>query len=68
MNAANPLEPGAFEIARDLERRAITPLELTRAMLDRIDRLNPAINAYVEVFREPALADAATATAEIAAG
>jgi len=36
----------------------ITALDLTRQVLDRIDRLDPRINAFSEVLREAALAEA----------
>jgi aspartyl-tRNA(Asn)/glutamyl-tRNA(Gln) amidotransferase subunit A len=46
----------------------LSPVELTTAYLERIDRLNPALTAYVEVTAERALADAATLADEAAAG
>ncbi|HXG53158.1 MAG TPA: amidase [candidate division Zixibacteria bacterium] len=48
--------------------RELSPLELTRLFLERIERLNPEINAYVTVTAEAALADAQKAEAEIASG
>ena len=56
------------DAARALERRQISSSDLTRAYLERIERLNPAINAYVLVTAPRARADAAAADAEIAAG
>ncbi|MGE0723050.1 MAG: amidase [Alphaproteobacteria bacterium] len=46
----------------------LTATALTRALLDRIEALNPRLNAYVLVTAEAALAEAAAADAEIAAG
>jgi aspartyl-tRNA(Asn)/glutamyl-tRNA(Gln) amidotransferase subunit A len=56
------------EAAAQIERRGLSPVELTRAYLERIERLNPRINAYVTVTAEGALAAAQAAEAEIAAG
>ncbi len=48
--------------------RALSPLEWTRALLDRIDVLDPAYNAFIAVTAERALAEAKSAEAEIAGG
>jgi len=50
--------------------RAITvsPLELTRAYLERIERHDPALNAFITVTAERALDDARRATEEISSG
>lgn len=47
--------------------RQLSPVELTAAYLDRIERHNPLINAYVTVTAERARADAQAAEAEITA-
>ena len=49
-------------------RGELSSLELTRALLARIDALNPRLNAFVEITHERALEDAARADAERAAG
>jgi aspartyl-tRNA(Asn)/glutamyl-tRNA(Gln) amidotransferase subunit A len=46
------------EAAAKVRGREISSRELTRALLDRIERLNPKINAYVTVLQEKAMADA----------
>ena len=46
----------------------LSPVELTTAYLERIDRLNPVLTAFVEVTADRALADAATLADEVAAG
>jgi aspartyl-tRNA(Asn)/glutamyl-tRNA(Gln) amidotransferase subunit A len=56
------------EIAPRLRRREISPVELTRACLDRIEKLNPALNAFITVVADLAFADARTAEREIALG
>ena len=56
------------EASRALEAQEINPVELTQAYLDRIEALNPTINAYITVTAERALLDAQRASDEIAAG
>jgi aspartyl-tRNA(Asn)/glutamyl-tRNA(Gln) amidotransferase subunit A len=51
-----------------LRGRKLSPIELTRTYLERITRLNPALNCYITVMSESALADAHRAEEEIAAG
>jgi len=41
-----------------LASRAVSAVELTRACLDRIEKLDPGLNAFITVMREPALAAA----------
>jgi amidase len=45
-----------------------SPLEAMRAVLDRIDRVNPDVNAIVTLARESALRDARRATAALRRG
>ena len=56
------------EAAGRIEARELSPVELTRAYLDRIDRLDPELNTFVTLTREKALEDAVRAEADIAAG
>jgi aspartyl-tRNA(Asn)/glutamyl-tRNA(Gln) amidotransferase subunit A len=56
------------ELAPRLRRREISPVEVTRACLDRIEKLNPALNAFITVTTESALAEARVAEAEILRG
>jgi len=51
-----------------LEKRELSAVELTRAFLDAIERLNPRLNAYITVTGEAALADAAASDARRAKG
>jgi aspartyl-tRNA(Asn)/glutamyl-tRNA(Gln) amidotransferase subunit A len=55
--------------AGDLVRRKqISPVELTRACLRRIERLNPALNAFITVTAEQAISQAREAEAEVQRG
>jgi aspartyl-tRNA(Asn)/glutamyl-tRNA(Gln) amidotransferase subunit A len=56
------------ELAPRLRRKEVSPLELTRACLDRIEKLNPALNAFITVTAESALAEARAAEIEISRG
>ncbi len=61
------LEP-ILELAPRLKRKEVSPVELTRTCLDRIEKLNPALNAFITVAAESALAEARAAEIEIARG
>ena len=52
------------EASRRVRDKSISPVELTRACLDRIERLNPKLNAFVTVTAEQALAQAKQLEAE----
>jgi aspartyl-tRNA(Asn)/glutamyl-tRNA(Gln) amidotransferase subunit A len=56
------------ELAPQLQRGEISPVELTRQTLARIAKLQPVLNAFITVTEEHALAQARQAEAEIAAG
>ena len=56
------------EAHRRIAARELTSVELTRAYLARIGRLNPRVNAYITVTGEQALAQARALDAETAAG
>ena len=56
------------EVAGLLEKRELSPVELTQAMLDRIAALDPQLHAYYTVFADEALAAAKDAEAQIRHG
>jgi len=51
-----------------LRRKAVSPVELARAFVARIERLNPALNAFITVTAEQALQQARQAETEIQRG
>ncbi|MDX6444360.1 MAG: aspartyl-tRNA(Asn)/glutamyl-tRNA(Gln) amidotransferase subunit [Blastocatellia bacterium] len=56
------------EAAELLRQKKISPVDLTAACLDRIERLNPVLNAFITVTREGAMAGARVAEDEIQRG
>lgn len=56
------------ELSRQVRRREISPVEITRSCLERIQQLNPSLNAFITVDGESALAEARAAEEEIARG
>ena len=56
------------EVARRLKARKVSSVETTRAILDRIAKLDPKLKSYATLTAERALADAAARDAELAAG
>ncbi|HLU60343.1 MAG TPA: amidase [Pseudonocardia sp.] len=58
----------AREMAAALRRREVSARELVQAHLERIERVNPHVNAIVTLVPERALADAAAADERLAAG
>lgn len=55
-------------LARAIRRRQVSPVEVTKACLERIERVDPALNAFVTRTPERALADARRAEQELAQG
>ena len=60
--------PSITELAAALRAKHLSCVELTRATLDRIARVDPQLNAFITVDAERALADAHAADTAIAAG
>lgn len=54
------------ELAPLIERRELSPVELTAAVLARIERLNPKLNAYITLTADKAMDSARQAEREIA--
>ncbi len=61
--------PGTIlEISDRLRRREISPVELTWDCLQRVESLNPRLNAFITVTADSALSQARTAETEIQRG
>ena len=56
------------ELAAGLRARTFSSVELVRAYLQRIEAAQPALNAFISITAEQALAAAAAADRELAAG
>jgi len=56
------------EMARDLKARKVSSEELTKVFLERIERFNPRLNAFITVLKDQALKEARAADLVIAAG
>jgi aspartyl-tRNA(Asn)/glutamyl-tRNA(Gln) amidotransferase subunit A len=56
------------ELSSGLERGEFSAVELATGLLGRIEAFDPALNAFISVLEERALADAAAADAQRAAG
>ena len=56
------------EVARRIEKKEISPVELTRAMLARIERIDGRLKSYATVMADQALASARARENEIQGG
>ncbi|MBN8476262.1 amidase, partial [Sulfuritalea sp.] len=56
------------ELSAALRAKKVSSVELATLFLDRIDKLNPALNAFITVDREQTLAQARAADARVGAG
>jgi aspartyl-tRNA(Asn)/glutamyl-tRNA(Gln) amidotransferase subunit A len=56
------------DVGREIRRGGVSPVELTRACLDRIERVNPAVQAFVSIDAAGALRAAEAAEREVRAG
>src|SRR2546422_11429472 len=56
------------DITNHYRRRALSPVELTKALLARIERLDPTLHAFVTVTTEGAPADPRAAEAALLRG
>lgn len=63
-----PVDFTICELSRELRNRSISPVELTHDCLERIERLNPVLNAFITVTAEEALERARLAEREIYRG
>jgi len=68
VTAADPCFETLAAVSAKIRRGELSPVDLVRAQLARIDALDPRLHAYVTVLPEAALAAARVAEAEIARG
>ena len=54
------------QLAKLIESSEVSPVEIAQSYLDRIQKVNPRINAYITIADEQVLLDAARAESEIA--
>ncbi len=65
---SSPLILSAREIAAQIRRKEVSPVEVARTHLDRIERLNPKLNAFVDYRPEVVLVQARDAEKAILRG
>jgi Asp-tRNA(Asn)/Glu-tRNA(Gln) amidotransferase A subunit family amidase len=65
---SSPLLLSAREIAVQIRRKAVSPVEVARTHLERIELLNPKLNAFVDCKPEAVLAQAREAEKAIRRG
>jgi Asp-tRNA(Asn)/Glu-tRNA(Gln) amidotransferase A subunit family amidase len=58
----------ASDLAAQIRRKAVSPVEVARAHLDRIERLNPKLNAFVDCQPDAVLSQARQAEQAILRG
>ncbi|HEY7404761.1 MAG TPA: amidase [Candidatus Angelobacter sp.] len=56
------------EVSQAVQKKEVSPVELTEACLKEIEQRNPALNAFITVTAESALVEARKAEAEITRG
>jgi aspartyl-tRNA(Asn)/glutamyl-tRNA(Gln) amidotransferase subunit A len=56
------------EVSKAVQKKEVSPVDLTRACLERIERLNPTLKAFITVTDDSALEEARKAEAEITRG
>lgn len=62
----DPIFLSAVEMARQIREKKISPVELVEAHLDKVQRLNPKLNAYVQIDPERVRIEAGRAEASLA--
>jgi aspartyl-tRNA(Asn)/glutamyl-tRNA(Gln) amidotransferase subunit A len=68
MNATDLCYAPATELLRLMRRKALSPVEVCRAFLERIERVNPKLNAFCTMTADAALDSARRAEQAIARG
>jgi len=68
MNATDLCYTPATQLARLIRAKQLSPVELTRAVLERIERLNPVVNAFCTLTADAALQAARAAEQAVMQG
>ena len=68
MNATDLCFTPATELVTMIRAKQLSPVELTRAVLERIERVNPTLNAFCTLTADTALAGARDAEAAVMRG
>ncbi len=68
MNATDLCYTPATQLARLIRTKQLSPVELTRAVLERIERLNPVVNAFCTLTADAALQAARAAEQAVMTG
>ena len=68
MDAADLCYTSALDLGRMIRAREISPVEIAKTVLERIDRLNPTLNAFLTVTPDLALEQARAAEARALRG
>jgi len=68
MNATDLCFTPAIELVTMIRAKQLSPVELTRAVLERIERVNPTLNAFCTLTADTALARARDAEAAVMRG
>ena len=68
MTATDLAYTPATELIPQIRSKALSPVELTRAVLERIEQVNPKINAFCTVTADAALAAARAAEEAVMKG
>jgi aspartyl-tRNA(Asn)/glutamyl-tRNA(Gln) amidotransferase subunit A len=58
----------AIQLANGIRNRLFSPVEVTRAILDRIEQVQPKLNAYVTILADRAMEDASRAERSVIGG
>jgi aspartyl-tRNA(Asn)/glutamyl-tRNA(Gln) amidotransferase subunit A len=69
MKSGTPLYyESVSKLSTRIQERTVSPVDVVEACLERIERLNPTLNAFITVLADDARAQARAAEAEIKAG
>jgi aspartyl-tRNA(Asn)/glutamyl-tRNA(Gln) amidotransferase subunit A len=56
------------KLSKQIKERIVSPVDVVKTCLSRIETLNPALNAFITVLKDQALERAATAVSQVNAG